>query len=97
MLLVRKVAGIPRVCDFVLIVVVGRFIISLYDSNSEEWCFSIAKMYIKKLNRWFLLLRSEICPSLVFASSTQAINHTDRSWSCSMSDISFLLLSCCIL
>ena len=101
-LLVRKVAGIPRVCDLVVIVIAVWFIISsLYDSDSEEWCSSLAKrMRIKSLNRWSLfLLCSGISPSLVLAFFTPSlpliqaiINRTAWSWSCSMSDISFLLL-----
>ena len=34
MLLVFKVSGIPHVCDLVVIVVAGFFIISLYDSDN---------------------------------------------------------------
>ena len=97
-LLVRKVAGIPCVCDLVVIVI-GWFIILLYNSDSEEWCSSLARMRIKSLNRWsLLLLCSGISPSLVLGSSTPslplmpAINRTAWSWSCSMSDMSFLLL-----
>ena len=82
-LLVWKVAGIPRVCDLVVLVVAGCFIIALYNSNSEGWCSSLARMQTKSLNRWSLLpLTSGISPSLVLASFTPSlplipvINHT---------------------
>ena len=72
-LLVQKVAAISRAYDLVVIVVVGWFIISLYNSDSEEQCFSLARMciMIKRLNRWSLLLCSGITssPNLVLASS----------------------------
>ena len=47
MLLVRKVVEIPHFCGLVAIVIVGWFVISLYDPDSEEWCSSLAKR-IKK-------------------------------------------------
>ena len=62
---------IPRVCDLIVIVVAGWLIISMYNSDSEEWCSSLARMRIKSLNRWSLLiLCSGVSPSLVLASST---------------------------
>ena len=81
-LLVLKVAGIPRFCYLVVIVVAGWLIISLYDSDSEECRSSLARMRNISLNRWSLLLCSGISPSLVLASFTPSlplipvINHT---------------------
>ena len=98
MLLVWKVAGIPHACDLVVMVIIGWFITSLYDSDSEELCSSLTRMRIKSLNSWSLLLCSGISPSLVLTSSTHSLpliparNYTVCSWSCSLSDRSF----CCL-
>ena len=51
-----KRAGIPRVCDPVVIVLVGWSIILLHDSDSEDWCSFLAKFHIKRLNHWSRLL-----------------------------------------
>ena len=71
-LLVQKVAG---ACDLVVKVVAGCFIIiSLYDTHREKWCSSLARMRIKSLNCWsLLLLCSRIGASLVLASSTPSL------------------------
>ena len=63
-LLVRKVAGIPRVYELVVIVFVGWFVVSLYDSDSENRGSSLARMCIQRLNRWSLFFCSGINPSL---------------------------------
>ena len=41
-----KVAGISCVCHLIVMVDVGWFIISLYNWDSEEWCFSLARMRV---------------------------------------------------
>ena len=92
----REVAGIPRVGDLVVIVVVGWFIIILfYDSDSEEWCSSLARLCIKRLNCWSLiLLCSGIRASIVLASSTPSLLLIPALLDLGvvLSDIFFLLL-----
>lgn len=91
MLLVWKVAGIPCVHDLIVMVIIGWFVILLYDLNKKEGCISLARMHTKRINRWsFFLFCKRISPRL--ASWISLIEIHGKRWALWSLGIFFLLV-----